>query len=345
MKVLVTGSTGFIGGALCRALAAQGHEVHAFHRASSALRVLEDLPVVHEIGDLTQAETIQPAMLGIEVVFHAAALLGGNDDPGRMYAVTVEGTRALLEAARKAGVRRVVHTSSVAALGVPESGPVNQPCLLNESHTWNYLPERWPYGYTKYMAELEVQKAVAQGQDIVIVNPSIVFGAGDVYRQTSSLVVQVARHKLPALVEGGANFVHLQDVVDGHLAALEKGVCGERYILAGENLTLVKAIEKVAAVVGARPPLIVLPGGVARALAGPAALFKNFIDLPAGPEVLYLAGKYFYYDNHKAQVELGLATPRPVEGGMAEAYAWFQQVGAIPLKKEMEPQISADKTG
>ena len=345
MKVLVTGSTGFIGGALCRELAAQGHEVHAFHRASSALRVLEDLPVVHVIGDLTQIETLLPAMQGIEVVFHAAALLGGNDDPGRMYAVTVEGTRSVLESARKAGVRRVVHTSSVAALGVPESGPVDTPCLLNESHTWNYLPERWSYGYAKYLAELEVQKAVAEGQDIVIVNPSIVFGAGDVYRQTSSLVVQVARHRLPALVEGGANFVHLQDVIDGHLAALEKGQCGERYILGGENLTLVKAVEMAAGVVGAHPPLIVLPGRVARRLAGPAMLLRNILDLPVGPEFLYLAGKYFYYDSHKAQVELGLRSPRPVEEGMAQAYAWFQLVGALPKAKGIEPQIDPDKGG
>ena len=338
MKVLVTGSTGFIGGALCRELVAQGHAVYAFHRASSALRVLEDVPVTHVIGDLTQPATILAAMQDIEVVFHAAALLGGNDDPGRMYAITVEGTRALLESARKAGVRRVVHTSSVAALGVPESGPVDKPCLMDESHTWNYRPERWSYGYTKYLAELEVQKAVAEGQDIVIVNPSVVFGAGDVYRQTSSLVVQAARHKLPALIEGGANFVHLQDVVDGHLAALERGQCGERYILGGENLTLVKVIEKACSVTGTRPPLIVLPGRVARALAGPATLFGNFLDLPVGAEMFYLAGKYFYYDCHKAQVELGLGTPRPVEEGMVQAYEWFQQVGALPKKKEMQPQ-------
>lgn len=333
MKVLVTGSTGFIGGALCRELAGRGYEVHAFHRASSALRLLEELRVLHAIGDLTQAETLLSAMQGIEVVFHAAAQLSG-DDPGRMYAVTVEGTRAVLEAARQAGVRRVVHTSSVAALGVPENGPVDQPGLLNESHTWNYLPERWPYGYAKYLAELEVQKAVAEGQDIVIVNPSIVFGAGDIYRQTSSLLVHVARHKLPALVEGGANFVHLQDVVDGHLAAMEKGQRGERYILGGENLTLVKAVEKAAVVVGVHPPLIILPGGVGRALAGPAMLLRNILDLPIEPEMLYLAGKYFYYDTHKAQVELGLTTPRPVEEGMAEAYAWFQQVGALPKKSD-----------
>jgi dihydroflavonol-4-reductase len=344
MKVLVTGSTGFIGGALCRELVAQGHTVHAFHRASSALRVLEDLPVIHEIGDLTQPATILAAMQDVEVVFHAAALLGGNDDPGRMYAITVEGTRALLESSRKAGVRRVVHTSSVAALGVPESGPVDKPCLIDESHTWNYRPERWSYGYTKYLAELEVQKAVAAGQDIVIVNPSVVFGAGDVYRQTSSLVVQAARHKLPALIEGGANFVHLQDVVDGHLAALEKGQCGQRYILGGENLTLVKVVEKACAVVGTRPPLIVLPGGVARALAGPASLFGNFLDLPVGAEMFYLAGKYFYYDCHKAQVELGLGTPRPVEDGMAQAYEWFQQVGALPRKKEPEPKMDTNIT-
>ena len=118
-------------------------------------------------------------MQGIEVVFHAAAWMGGHDQPGRQYAVTVEGTRNMLQAARKAGVRRVVHTSSVAALGVPDAArQPNEAQLMNENHTWNYRPDYYPYGYAKYLAELEVQKAVAQGLDVVIVNPTLVFGAG-----------------------------------------------------------------------------------------------------------------------------------------------------------------------
>jgi dihydroflavonol-4-reductase len=323
MRVLVTGSTGFIGGALCRALLEGGYTVRAFHRPTSTLRLLEGLPVEHAEGDLTQPETLVAAMRDVEVVFHAAALLGGVENPARMYAVTVQGTRSLLQAASQAGVRRVVHTSSVAALGVPEGGMHGSPGLLDESHTWNLRPDRWQYGYAKYLAELEVQQAVAKGLDVVIVNPSIVIGAGDIYRQTSSLVLQVAHNRLPALVEGGANFVHLADVVAGHIAALERGRKGERYILGGENLTLQAAVKTIAKVTGGIAPLLVLPGGLLRWMTGALVLFQSFINLPVSASMFHLAGMYFYYDTRKAQVSLGLPAPRPLEEAAAEAYEWF----------------------
>ncbi len=234
MKILVTGSTGFIGGALCQALVAQGgHSVRAFHRVNSSLRLLEGLPVEHAIGDLTQPATLTAAMEGIEAVFHAAAWMG-DSEPGRLYAVTVEGTRAVLRAARQAGVRRLVHTSSVAALGVP---PPHRVTLMDETHTWNIRPEQYPYGYAKYLAELEIQKEVAQGLDAVIVNPALVLGAGDIHRGSTSILLKVAQRKVGVTMEGGLNVVHIQDVVNGHLKALECGQTGERYILGGQNLS------------------------------------------------------------------------------------------------------------
>jgi len=335
MHVLVTGSTGFIGAALCKALVAEGHLVRAFHRPTSTLRLLEGLPVEHALGDLTQPNSIQEAMLGIEIVFHCGALLGGGNEPGQMYTVTVEGTRAILQAARQAGVRRVIHTSSVASLGVPDPAPLQEavPGLLNENHTWNYSAQRWAYGYAKYLAELEVQRAIAQGLDAVIVNPSIVFGAGDIYRQTSSLVVLVARQRLPALVEGGLNVVHLADVIAGHLAALERGQTGERYILAGENLTIAQLVQKIAAITGSSVPTLVLPAGIVRALASPLDSLQNFLDLPVSSEILRLAGRYFYYSTWKAQSQLGIRPPRPIEEAITEAYTWFQEIGALPGKR------------
>ncbi len=330
MNVLVTGSTGFIGAALCRALVVHGHTVRAFHRATSNLRLLNDLPVEHAIGDLTQPETIRAAMQGIEVVFHTAAQLGGagGNTAGRMYTVTVEGTRSVLRYAQEAGVQRVVHTSSVAALGVPEKSPEPDvpalPSLLDEGHTWNYPPEAWHYGYTKYLAELEVQRAVAGGLDAVIVNPSVVFGAGDIYRRDSSVIMTIARRKLGVLVEGGLNAVHIQDVVQGHLAALECGRCGERYILAGENLSIVELIRKIAAAVGAPAPGLVLPAGLVRRIVPVIRLLQPFLDLPVSANDLRLAGNYFYYDTRKAQVELGLPPSRPLEDAIREAYDWFK---------------------
>ena len=330
MNVLVTGSTGFIGAALCRALVMRGDSVRAFHRQTSNLLLLNDLPVEHALGDLTQPETIQAAMQGSEVVFHAAATLGGGgrDVAGRMYTVIVEGTRAVLQFAREAGVRRVIHTSSVAALGLPEHSPGGEiPAsvpAMDENHTWNYRPDYWPYGYAKYLAELEVQKAVAGGQDAVIVNPSVVFGAGDIYRRDSSVIMTIARRKLGVLVDGGLNAVHIQDVVDGHLAALDCGRCGERYILGGENLTIVELVRRIAGIVGSPAPNLVLPAGLVTRSVPIMRLLQPFLDLPVSANDLRLAGNYFYCDTRKAQVELGLPPPRPLEDALREAFDWFK---------------------
>lgn len=319
MTVLVTGASGFIGSNLTRALLDAGQQVRAFHRASSNLRALEGLPVEHVTGDLTQPDSLLPAVEGCEVVFHCAAWMGSHDQPGRQYAVTVEGTRALFSAARKAGVRRVVHTSSAAALGVPES---TMP--INENHTWNYRPDYYPYGYAKYLAELEAQKAVAQGLDIVIVNPTLVFGPNDVYRQTNSLIQQVARQRVSVAVEGGINIVHVQDVVEGHLAALEHGGRGERYLLGGENLTYLQLINAIAEVTGAPAPNLVLPGWLLRPLAGPLRHMQRFFYLPISTELLRMAGKCFFYDHAKAEQELRWQPRFTARQALEDAYRWFQ---------------------
>lgn len=326
MRVLVTGSTGFVGSHLCRALAEGGHEVRAFHRSTSPLRLLEGLEVEHAQGDLTQPDTLVSAMEGMEVVFHAAAWMGGNDQPGRQYTVTVEGTRNVLQAAQKTGVRRVVHTSSVAALGVPDLyGKHDVPQLINENHAWNFRPDYYSYGYAKYLAEQEVQKAVAQGLDAVIVNPSLVFGPGDLYRQTSSIITQVAEKRITVAVDGGINCVHIGDVVAGHLAALACGKAGQRYILGGENLTHLQILQLIAEVTGVPGPSMVLPSGLVRAFAGPARLLQSFLSLPLSPELLRMAGYFFFYDPQKAERELGLTQRRPAKDAFAETYEWFQQ--------------------
>ena len=330
MNILVTGATGFIGAALVRRLVQEGHTLRVFHRATSSLRLLEGLEVEHVLGDLTQPETLEGAMNGVEVVFHAASALSGRDDPGRLYAVTVEGTRSLLRAARAAGVQRVVYTSSAAALGVPEEVRKGQnPILLDENHSWNYRPERWTYGYAKYLAEMEVQRAVAQGLDAVIVNPSVVYGRGDIYRQSRSLVVQIARRRLPAVVDAGFNVVHIEDVVDGHLAAMQRGQCGERYILGGQNMMVHTLVKEIAAVVGVPAPLVVLPAWLVRHMALPAHWVSPFIEMPVAPETFYLAGYRFYFSTRKALTQLGLPPPRPWQDAIREAYAWFKEAGAV----------------
>ncbi len=169
----------------------------SFHRPNSSLELLHDLPVEHVIGDITSRD-LEAALKNVKAVFHAAALLNGGSDPAPWHQITVLGTRNVMNAALKAGVERVVHTSSVAALGVPSLPPRHglPPELMDENHTWNYPGSRWAYGCAKYLAEIQVQKAVACGLDAVIVNPGDVLGAGDRNRRVSSIIMLVAHARL-----------------------------------------------------------------------------------------------------------------------------------------------------
>lgn len=329
-RILVTGSTGFIGAALCQALVLQGYQVRAFHRETSNLSLLKELEVEHTIGDLTQPSSLVEAMQGIDAVFHVAAMLSGGQ-PGRMYTVTVEGTRAVLDAALQTGVQRLVYTSSVAALGVPDqtTGLMNpeKAIHLNENHTWNFRPDHWHYAYNKYLAELEVQKAVAQGLDAVIVNPTYVAGPGDIYRKISSPIMQVASQKFQIYTGGGLNIVHLQDVVDGHLAALAQGLRGERYILGGENISLHQFLRYCADIAQVPVPKLYVPHQVIRLGAVPLGWLSNIIDLPIASELIRMAGYGFYYDTSKSRSVLGLPEPRSAEEAIRSAYEWFTQTG------------------
>ena len=338
LHVLVTGSTGFIGSHLCRALLAQGHQVRAFHRQTSNLTTLAGQEIEHAIGDITELDTLAKAMQGIEVVFHAAAQVGAPGDVHKMYTVTVGGTRKVLQAAMQAGVRRVVHTSSVAALGMPEQTPhgfdrtgeaTNRSLIMDERHTWNYRPDWWFYGHAKYLAEMQVQRAVAQGLDVVIVNPAVVIGAGDINRVSGDVVVHAAQGHIPVAIPGGLNIVHISDVVRGHLAALAKGRTGERYILGGENMTHRRFLQIVAEVVGVHPPRFVVPYSLARLLVRPMSLAWKLLPLPLSGDDLRRIGYYFYYDTLKARLELGLKEARPARQAVADAFTWYREQGVI----------------
>ena len=330
MKILVTGSTGFIGSHLCRALVNAGEHVRAFHRPSSSLEGLAGLAVERAIGDITQPDTLDAAMQGIEVVYHCAAMLGRPENPQLMYRATVEGTRNVLQAALQAGVPRLVHTSSVAALGVPlETQRVANPMPINEHHTWNFRPSRWRYGHAKYLAELEVQYAVAQGLDATIVNPSVVVGAGDLNRVSGEVIINLAHGRIPAAVSGGANIIHIDDVVRGHLAAMKLGKSGERYILGGENLTHLRFLRTIAQIAGVKAPQINLPARLVRSLALPVSFAENWLSLPASGELLNKAGYFFYYDTRKAQQELGFSPTHSIRRAVADAYAWYLGQGVL----------------
>jgi len=350
MNILVTGSSGFIGSRLCSALLRAGHHVRAFHRPSSSLLALLGQDVEHVLGDITQPATLTAAMQGVEVVFHAAATVGvkkparlanpitGNFTKSSLsgssqrfpaeYAATVNGTRNVMKAARESGVRRVIHTSSAAALGVPDSFSP-EALSMDENHTWNFSPRWWPYGYTKYLAEMEAQYAVAKGLDVVIVNPTVVIGAGDLNRVSGDIIIHMARGHIPFSPPGGLNLVHIDDVVRGHLAALVRGQTGQRYILGGENLAHHNFLHLIAEIAHVPPPRWIVPGALLRLLARPLSWLDGRVSLPTEGSSLRRAGYYFYYDTAKARSVLGLGVPLPSHHAIQEALDWYNQQGML----------------
>jgi dihydroflavonol-4-reductase len=331
MNILVTGSTGFIGAHLCKALLSEGHNVRAFHRPNSPLLALGDLPVEHVLGDITQPTTLQEAFSDVQVVFHAAAHVGRRD-PRQIYQTTVEGTRNVTQAALSAGVQRLVHTSSVAALGVPIEQDRRQawpPTSMNEHHTWNYPAHWWPYGYHKYLAELEVQKIVAQGLDAVIVNPALVVGPADLNRIAGDVLIRVAKGQIPVAIEGGLNVIHIDDVVRGHVAAMKLGQTGQRYILGGENLTHQRFLQLIARAADVRAPRWVLPSRLARNLRLPLSVIGKMLPIPLAGHALHRVGYYFYYDTLKAEHELNLEEHIPLQQAIQQAIHWYKEQGII----------------
>lgn len=325
-NILVIGATGFIGSNLCRGLSNAGYHVRAFHRTTSSLKLIEDLQIDHAIGDLNKPSTLVNAMRGVDAVFHTASKVDYWRSPDGIYSSTVGGTRNVLEAALQAGVRRVVYTSSVASLGVPKvkAKGNHPPFLINETHTWNYRPEWWRYGHAKHLAEMEVQKAVAKGLDVVIVNPSMVLGPGDANHISGEIVIQVARGIVRFSIPGGMNAIHVVDAVRGHILALERGRCGQRYILGAENKTFLEFIQTTAEVVGRKPPKYVIPSWMLRPLARPLDLLCHLIPMPFNGDLLRFSNHVMFYDNKKAQQELGLTDLLPIRSALQDAYAWYK---------------------
>ncbi|KPK92695.1 MAG: hypothetical protein AMJ88_10335, partial [Anaerolineae bacterium SM23_ 63] len=272
---MVTGSTGFIGSALCRRLVTHGYSVRSLHRKTSPLDVLADLPVERVVGDILEPETLRSAFKGVDWVFHTAAQSDYWRYPELVLKTSIEGTRNVMFAAEEAGVQRVMLTSSLAAMGVPGRGE-----LLSEGHNFNLPPNLFPYGYSKFLAEIEARKVSAQGIELVILNPSIVLGPGDINRISGTMVIEAAKGWGFFWVEGGANYIHVDDVVTGHLAAARQGQSGERYILGGENLPLREVFTILTEIVGRRPPWLRIPRQVIEPAARLIDWVRPVITLP-----------------------------------------------------------------
>ena len=327
MKALVTGATGFVGAAVARRLLASGHEVRVLVRPRSDRRNLQGLAVDIVEGDLTDAQSVENVARGCQAVFHVAADYRlWVKDPRVMYATNVDGTRAVLQAATRSGVDRIVYTSSVATLGYGADGiPADEdtPSTLDDmiGH----------YKRSKFLAEGVVREMAAAGAPVVIVNPSTPVGPGDVKpTPTGRLIRDAINGRVPAYVDTGLNVVHVDDVAAGHLLAYEKGIIGRRYVLGGTDMTLREILTELALVSGRRPPRWRLSH---RAVLPIAYIAEGWAHV-SGREPLAtvdgvrLSAKPMYFSSARAVRELGYA-PGDARAALKAAAEWFRRGAGV----------------
>jgi dihydroflavonol-4-reductase len=327
MKALVTGATGFVGAAVARALLRGQWQVRILARRSSDRRNLRNLDVEVSEGDLTDVDSLQRAAQGCDGLFHVAAdyRLGARD-PAELYRANVEGTRNVLIAAQRAGVQRIVYTSSVATIGIPADGTPGDEQSANSLD--NMIGH---YKRSKYLAEEVVREAAQGGTSVVIVSPSTPVGPGDVKpTPTGLLVLDAAAGRMPAYVDTGLNIVHVDDVAAGHLLAYERGRPGERYILGGQDMSLREILEAIARLEGRNPPRVRLPYRVVLPI---AYLAEGFARLSGRSGRITLEGvrmsrKRMFFSSAKAVRELGYRWRPPVQA-FEDAIRWFRDNGML----------------
>jgi len=327
LKTFLTGATGFLGSHVARVLAAQGADLRLLVRPTSNLRNLEGLKAETVTGDLRDPASLEKAISGCDTVFHVAADYRlWLRDPAEMYRSNVDGTRAILEAARKNGVRRVVHTSSVATMGFTANGhpaDENSPVALKDmiGH----------YKRSKFLSEQIALEAGRSGNlHVVVVNPTTPIGENDVKpTPTGRIIVDFLKRKFPAYVETGLNLVDATECARGHMAALEKGKSGERYILGGENLTLKQILDKLATITGLPSPKVKLPyvfafaaGAVDETITGRLLHREPRVTI----DTVRMGKKKMFASSSKAERELGWKII-PVEDALRRAVEWFQTNG------------------
>ena len=328
MKLFITGATGFVGAHVAQLAAQQGAELRLLSRSSSNR---SHLPANADVitGDLRDPAAFASALQGCDALIHVAADYRlWVPDPAEMYKANVEGTRALLRAAREAGVPRVVYTSSVATMGfqydgtvVDEDTPVSEAAMIGH------------YKRSKWLAEQVALEAARAGQHVMVLNPTTPIGALDTKpTPTGRIVVDFLNRNFPAYVDTGLNLVDVEEIARMHLVALEHGTPGRRYILGGENLTLKQILDRLAAITGLPSPTMKVPHAVAMAF----AFFDETItgrlrgmEPRATVEAVRMGRKTMFASSARAERELGLRV-KSVDSALRSACAWFIANGYAP---------------
>ena len=333
MNCFVTGASGFIGSNLVHELAARGHRVKALLRPGSDARGLSGAAFERVEGDVSEPACLRAAMAGCDWCFHAAASYHlWLRDYAPMYAANVEGTRHVLEAAAAAGCSRIVYTSTVGCIGLPQAiggrvVPTDESALTSEAQMSNH------YKRSKWRAEQIALELARRGLPVVIVNPSAPVGPRDVKpTPTGKVIVDFLNREMPAYLDTGLNYVHVRDVAIGHILAAEKGRVGERYILghAAGNWTMRQAFTVLEEITGVRGPRVRIPYSVALAAAQMDEALSRFTGKPPRAPLagVRMAKHKMFFNPAKAIRELGLPQTPPAQA-LADAAQWFRQNGYV----------------
>ncbi len=334
MRTFVTGGTGFVGGAIVDALVAEGREVVALARSEDGARALEERGARPALGDALDGESVERAVRGCEVVYHAAGMNAFClRDPSPMFRVNVEGTRTVVEAGARAGARRVVYTSSAATIGEAK-GAVGRE---DSPHRGWFLSA---YEQSKFEAERAAfEIAAASGIELVSLNPASVQGPGRTHG-TAKLLVDSLNGKLSVIVDSRLSLVDVADCTRGHLLAETRGEPGERYILSGVTMTVRETVELLGRVAGietrprALPPPLALAGAMAAELVSGVRRKKPAVCREMVRTVLHGHA----YDGARATRELGLAYT-PIEESMRRALAWYVEAGLVTPRTDAAPGL------
>lgn len=342
MTILVTGASGFVGSHVARLLVARGETVRALVRPSSRLDSLADIPVEPVVGDLRDAESLRPALRGVDRVFHVAAdyRLWARD-PREIYESNVTGTRHLLRAAREAGVKKFIYTSTVATVAVP------RPELPDESTAAALNEMVGHYKRSKFLAEQDAFAAAKEGVPVVVVNPTTPVGPGDWKpTPTGRIILDFVNGKMPAYLDTGLNLVAVEDAAAGHLLAAERGRIGDRYLLGGENLTLKQILDALSRITGRPAPRVRLPHAVALAAgyadAAVSMLLGREPHIPL--EGVRIARHKMFVNCSKAVRELGFQ-PGPVQAALERAVRWYEAQGYVKGKRPSTERPAAVSSG